>query len=80
MTMIYGRDVELRRGYKYDPVFGKIGSYVIIRSWEDLPDSIKIEIIPETVKSDPSTIEFLKAYFEKYPSGLIAFEIILRNP
>lgn len=76
-TITLGRKVEMRRGYSYDPLYGIIDCYIIVAKYDDLPEHVKIGIIPDSVKDDLDVIEFLTMYLEKYKDiGFIAFKII----
>jgi hypothetical protein len=77
-TVWFGREVELRRGYKYEPLYGKVDAYVLVAIWDDLPEHVKIGIVPNSVKNDPEVRKFVQEYCAKYEdNGLIAFKVIL---
>lgn len=74
-TVVVGRDVELRRGYKYDPIFGTITDVAIVDSWDNFSDDIKIGIFPKVV-DEKESIEFLNNYLKNsVDTKLIAFKI-----
>lgn len=78
-TVRLGRDVELRLGYRKGASrWGKIDSYIIAHSWEELPKEVQDGVLPLVVHDDPAVMRFFSSYLEKYSkTGLIAFKIVL---
>ncbi|MGB3908773.1 MAG: hypothetical protein WBL02_10145 [Methanomethylovorans sp.] len=61
-----GKNVEIRRGYQYDPVWGKIENLIVVNSLKDIPKPIYDETIPPSVRDNPKVVEFLDNYLSKY--------------
>lgn len=75
-TIWKGRIVELRRGYKYGPVWGVIENQFIVKSLHEIPKEIFDKTIPNTVQNDSKVIDFLENYSKKYDE-LILFKITI---
>lgn len=73
-----GRVVELRRGYKYDPLWGVITDTLLVSSLEEIQEDIYNETIPESVRDDPEVSQFAKLYGNKYKC-FILFKIKLEE-
>jgi len=72
-----GREVEIRRGYSAKPLFGTIFGIFIVKDYDELPEYVKDGVFPKSIRNDIKTLEFLRAYREKYRErGLIAFNIV----
>ena len=69
-----GRIVELRRGYKYDPLWGVITDVLLVTRFDEIPHRIYNLIVPESVQNDPDITKFLKLYENKY-NCFILFKI-----
>lgn len=70
-TIKEGRTVELRRGYKSDPLWGIITDRLEVRSIDQIPEGILNETIPVLVRDDPEVRSFLTKYGEKYNSFIL---------
>ncbi len=73
-----GRTVELRRGYKDNPIWGIITDRLIIKSLNEIPKEIYDKTIPPSVQNDPKVIDFVQDYVKKYEK-LILFKIQLKK-
>lgn len=73
-TIREGRTVELRRGYKSDPLWGIITECMAVNSFDEIPSTIFDKTIPNPVRNDPEVKSFLKQYSEKY-NKFILFRI-----
>lgn len=73
-TIKEGRTVELRRGYKSDPLWGIITERMEVNSVDEIPSMIFDETIPNLVRDDPEVKAFLRQYAQKY-NKFILFRI-----
>lgn len=73
-TIKEGRTVEIRRGYNSDSIWGIINDILIVDSLDKIPPFVYDETIPPDVRDDPSIVNFLKEYEEKY-DNFILFKI-----
>jgi hypothetical protein len=69
-----GRTVELRRGYKANPIWGIITDRLIVKSIDEIPKEIYDKTIPPSVQNNPEVIDFVQSYVKKYDK-LILFKI-----
>lgn len=73
-TIKEGRTVELRRGYRSDPLWGIITDRLVVDSLKEIPSTIFDKTIPPTVRNDPNVVAFVKSYEDKY-DNFILFKI-----
>jgi hypothetical protein len=73
-----GRTVEIRRGYKANPIWGIIIDRLIVKSIVEIPKEIYDKTIPLSVQNNPEVIDFVQSYVKKYDK-LILFQIHIKK-
>ncbi len=73
-----GRTVEIRRGYKDNPIWGIIIDRLIVKSIDEIPKEIYDKTIPPSVQNNPEVIDFVQSYVKKFDK-LILFEIRIKK-
>ncbi len=73
-----GRTVEIRRGYKDNPIWGIIIDRLIVKSIDEIPKEIYDKTIPPSVQNNPEVIDFVQSYVNKYDK-LILFKISIKK-
>lgn len=73
-----GRTVEIRRGYKDNPIWGIIIDRLIVKSIDEIPKEIYDKTIPPSVQNNPEVIDFVQSYVKKFDK-LILFEIHIKK-
>ena len=73
-----GRTVEIRRGYKDNPIWGIIIDRLIVKSIDEIPKEIYDKTIPPSVQNNPEVIDFVQSYVKKFDE-LILFEIRIKK-
>lgn len=78
-TVLKGKFVEMRKGYKNSPAWGIIEEVFVVNSIDAIPQSIYIKAIPPSVQDETDVIDFINSYSNKYEK-LIVFKInLLKN-
>jgi hypothetical protein len=75
-TVLRGKLVEMRKGYKNCPKWGVVEDVFTVNSIKEIPESIYNKSIPMSVQNEPDVIEFIDSYSNKYDK-LIVFKINL---
>ena len=73
-----GRTVEIRRGYKDNPIWGIIIDRLIVKSIDEIPKEIYDKTIPPSVQNNPDVIDFVQSYVKKFDK-LILFKIRIKE-
>lgn len=73
-----GRTIEIRRGYKDNPIWGIIIDRLIVKSIDEIPKEIYDKTIPPSVQNNPEVIDFVQSYVKKFDK-LILFKICIKK-
>ena len=77
-TVTLGRTIEIRRGYKLDPIWGIIKEKLIVNSVDEIPKTIYNKTVPPSVQEDPEVVEFIQNYKKQYKK-FIVFRIQIKK-
>ncbi|MCD4731031.1 MAG: hypothetical protein K8R74_10545 [Bacteroidales bacterium] len=75
-TVLKGKIVEMRKGYKNCPAWGVVEDVFTVDSINEIPQCVYNKAIPSSVQNEPDVIEFINSYSNKYDK-LIIFKISL---